>query len=185
MGRFCWLCLLGLIAASSIVTSSAALEWSVERNFRYFVYPSDNAVQTIAADILYDQQGHLPNPEDLEHLLNGPDFWSTPLANAGDRRVSWPISWQNPQHKTVADLISALRAQEARAGAPSEIETSRLGWASLMAHGNNPGRTMGSTDTCWDPAVRLHTNCRQYGDYVRPLGWIVRIYDPQAQGQCS
>ena len=38
----------------------------------------------------------------------------------------------------------------------------------------------GSTETCWNPVQRLHSGCTIWGDYVRPPGWIVRIFDSDA-----
>src|SRR5208283_4793594 len=38
----------------------------------------------------------------------------------------------------------------------------------------------GSTVTCWNPVQRLHSGCAIWGDYVRPPGWVVRIFDPTA-----
>jgi hypothetical protein len=40
--------------------SALALDWEVERNFRYFLYPSDVAVQRVARDLYVVEQGSSP-----------------------------------------------------------------------------------------------------------------------------
>ncbi len=220
--------------------TAMALEWEIERNFRYFLYPSDVAVQRVARDIAMAESSAkcrtaadadavkancvLPTPEDMEHLLNDPSFffkkhadaatveasdpklktegfWGLPLAKAGALRARWPIAWAegDPVPVTVFDLVKRLRANEnhdlvQRLGAKETrslkldpAELSRLGWASLLAEGRDDLRPTGFTATCWDPGKRLHSNCAMWGDYVRPPGWIVRIFDPQAPAgqQCT
>ena len=55
------------------------------------------------------------------------------------------------------------------------------GWASLLVRERPDRPTMtGSTATCWNPVQRLHSGCPVWGDYVRPPGWIVRVFDPGA-----
>src|SRR5476651_796383 len=83
-----------LILAFGLPASSCfALEWEIERNFRYFVYPSDVAIQRVAADLHLARRGAFPTPEQLELLINGPDFWTTSLQVAGGRRNLWPAEW--------------------------------------------------------------------------------------------
>jgi hypothetical protein len=183
-----WLTLLvwfGL--ALSFASASFALDWEVERNFRYFLYPSDVAVQRVAYDLYFGIHGRDATPEQLELFLNGEGFWQTPLTAAGGRRNSWPLAWREPGAGTPRDLIERLRAAEGRGGVPGNDDIERLGWASLLAHSGDRKRTMGFTDTCWNPAERLHSNCKAYGDYVRPMGWIVRVYDASApaDAQCD
>lgn len=51
--------------------SAFALDWEIERNFRYFLYPSDMAAQRVARDLYIVQKGAPPTPEQLENLMNG------------------------------------------------------------------------------------------------------------------
>ena len=178
---------------------STPLKWEIERNFRYFPYPSEMAVQRVARDIFIAQHNnHAPTPREMEGLLNGePGFWSTKLKEAGNQRANWPIDWPRDDSSTVYDFVKLMREKgrvplKAVLCAPEQIrsgrctdellrdELSRLGWASLLARGPDAAKPMGSTDTCWDPRTRLHTQCGRWGDYVRPPGWIVRVYDPTA-----
>ena len=55
--------------------SAFALDWEIERNFRYFLYPSDMAAQRVARDLYVAQKGATPTPEQLEKLMNGGGFW--------------------------------------------------------------------------------------------------------------
>ncbi len=170
--------LCALIATICLSATCAwALDWEVERNFRYFLYPSDVAVQRIAADIYRGHMGRAATPEELELFLNGPDFWRSALQNAGAQRDSWPAAWRQTRYYDVASLIQALRADEGRAG---QFAVERDGWGSLLGHRSGAGNPFGNTDTCWNPNLRLHVNCKRYGDYVRPPGWIVRVYDEAA-----
>ncbi len=168
-------------------TAAMALEWEIERNFRYFLYPSDVAVQRLARDIYTAKNGQPPTPEQSELQLNGKGFWDTPLANAGPLRERWPIDWQAGNPATVYDLVKRLRQQEGRSLVVGPDELNRLGWAVLLAEGRDKTRPTGFTATCWNPGQRLHSNCARWGDYVRPPGWIVRIFDPQAEAgqQCK
>ena len=50
--------------------SALAFDWEIERNFRYFLYPSDMAAQRIARDLYVVQKGASPTPEQLENLMN-------------------------------------------------------------------------------------------------------------------
>ena len=199
--------------------AAMALEWEIERNFRYFLYPSDVAVQRVARDIAMAESSAgcrtaadadaikancvLPTPEDMEHLLNDASFffakhadaatveasdpklktegfWGLPLAKAGALKERWPIAWAEGDPVTVYDLVKRLREKEGRSLKVERAELSRLGWATLLAEGRDRLRPTGYTATCWDPGKRLHSNCAIWGDYVRPPGWIVRIFDPQA-----
>jgi hypothetical protein len=161
-------------------TAAFALEWEIERNFRYFLYPSDVAVQRVAHDLYAAQNGRAPSPEESELLINGEGFWTIPLARAGSSRERWPIDWQAADLVTIYDLVRHLRGEEERPLASGPEELSRLGWAVLLAEGRDGRRPTGFTATCWNPGQRLHSNCVRWGDYVRPPGWIVRVFDPQA-----
>lgn len=173
--------------AFCFASAAFALDWEVERNFRFFLYPSDGGVQRLAYDLYFGLNGHSATPEQLELFLNGEKFWQTPLAAAGGRRNDWPLAWREHSADTARDLIGRLRAREGRGGVPSNGEIERLGWASLLAHAGDRKRSMGFTDTCWNPAERLHSNCKVYGDYARPVGWIVRVFDAGAPAgaQCD
>lgn len=46
--------------------SALALDWEIERNFRYFLYPSDMAAQRIARDLYVVQKGQLRHPNNLK-----------------------------------------------------------------------------------------------------------------------
>jgi hypothetical protein len=81
--------ILGVLAPHSAL----ALDWEIERNFRYFLYPSDVAIQRLARDLYVAEKGTSPTPEQLEKLMNGGGFWKTKLGEAGDLRKRWPIDW--------------------------------------------------------------------------------------------
>jgi hypothetical protein len=165
--------------------SALALDWEIERNFRYFLYPSDMAAQRVARDLYVVQKGATPTPEELEKLMNGGGFWTTKLGEIGDLRKWWPIDWPRDDSATPYQLVEQLRVQEGRPPPASEQELDRRGWASLLVRERSQARPheatlTGSTETCWNPVQRLHSGCAVWGDYVRPPGWIVRIFDPDA-----
>ena len=170
--------ILGLLAPRAAL----ALDWEIERNFRYFLYPSDVAAQRVARDLYAAKNsGAAPTPEQLEHFINGPAFWTTKLSEAGDLAKSWPIEWPRAAAATPYDLVKQLRAEEGRPPPPLEPELDRRGWASLIVRERPEGPTLtGSTATCWNPVQRLHNGCAVWGDYVRAPGWIVRVFDPDA-----
>jgi hypothetical protein len=57
----------GLFSAVCLSASSCfALDWEVERNFRYLVYPSDAAIPRVAADAYFGQRGRVASRDDLE-----------------------------------------------------------------------------------------------------------------------
>jgi len=56
--RFASVLALGLTLVSH---SAFALEWEIERNFRYFLHPSDVAVQRVAPDIYAAENGKATN----------------------------------------------------------------------------------------------------------------------------
>lgn len=162
-----------------------ALDWEIERNFRYFLYASDVAAQRVARDLYTAQTGAAPTPEQLEKLMNGGSFWTTKLGTAGDLRKRWPADWPSDDRATPYQLIWQLRAREGQPAPVPEPELDRRGWASLLVRERAPSRPReatltGSTETCWNPVRRLHSGCAVWGDYVRPPGWIVRIFDPDA-----
>ena len=165
--------------------SALALDWEIERNFRYFLYPSDMAAQRVARDLYVVRKGATPAPEQLETLMNGGDFWTTKLGEVGDMRKRWPIDWPRDDNLTPYQLVQRLRVQEGRSAPVPEQELDRRGWASLLVRERAPTRPheatlTGSTETCWNPVQRLHSGCAVWGDYVRPPGWIVRVFDPPA-----
>ncbi|HEX9170799.1 MAG TPA: hypothetical protein VF886_18035 [Roseiarcus sp.] len=176
--RFLWAAfLVGFLAPRAAL----ALDWEIERNFRYFLYPSDVAAQRVARDIYAAEKGAPPTPEQLEGFMNGPAFWTTKLSEAGDNEKRWPIDWPRGADATPYDLVKQLRAQEGRPPPPAEAELDRRGWASLLVRGRPDDPTLtGSTATCWNPVQRLHNGCAVWGDYVRAPGWIVRVFDPVA-----
>ncbi len=111
---------------------ASALEWEIERNFRYFAYPSDVAVQRVARDLYVAKNGAAPTPEQSERQMNDAGFWSTELAGAGDLAKRWPTDW--PRAGTIYDLVKRLvKTRAASAGGPTEL--ARCGWASLLAPG--------------------------------------------------
>jgi hypothetical protein len=165
--------------------SAFALDWEIERNFRYFLYPSDMAAQRVARDLYIVQKGAPPTPQQLENLMNGGGFWKTKLGEVGDLRKRWPTDWPRDDAATPYQLVKQLRTQEGRPPPASEQELDRRGWASLLVRERSPSHPReatltGSTETCWNPVQRLHSGCAVWGDYVRPPGWIVRIFDPDA-----
>jgi hypothetical protein len=180
--RFLWAV---LILALFAPQTAFALDWEIERNFRYFLYPSDVAAQRVARDLYVAEKGAPPTPEQLEKFMNGAAFWTTKLGEAGDLKKSWPIDWPREDSATPYQLIKQLRAAEGRPPPPPEPELDRRGWASLLVRERPQGATLtGATATCWNPVQRLHNGCAVWGDYVRAPGWIVRIFDPDvAAGQ--
>jgi hypothetical protein len=173
--------IVGLLAPHS----AFALDWEIERNFRYFLYPSDVAAQRVARDLFIVQRGATPTPEQLENLMNGGGFWGTKLGVVGDLRKRWPIGWPRDDSATPYQLVEQLRMQEGRPPPVPEQELDRRGWASLLVRERSSARPheatlTGSTETCWNPVQRLHSGCAVWGDYVRPPGWIVRVFDPDA-----
>ena len=106
-----------------------ALDWEIERNFRYFLYASDVAAQRVAHDLYVAQKGATPTPEQLEKLMNGAGFWTTKLGQAGDLRKRWPIDWPRDDSATPYQLIEQMRAREGRPAPVPERGTrpARLG----------------------------------------------------------
>ena len=98
-------------------------------------------------------------------------------------RKRWPIDWPRDDELTPYELLQKLRAQEDRPPPVPTGELGRRGWASLLVRersSSHPGDATltGSTETCWNPAQRLHSGCAVWGDYVRAPGWIVPILIP-------
>src|ERR1700722_10753902 len=169
--------ILGLFASHS----AFALDWEIERNFRYFLYPSDVAAQRVGRDLYIVEKGATPTPEALEIFMNGAGFWTAKLGEAGDLRKRWPIDWTRDAAATPFELIGRLRREEGRPPPVGANELDRRGWASLLVRERPLKPTLtGSTDTCWNPAQRLHNGCAVWGDYVRAPGWIGRVFDPDA-----
>src|ERR1700722_3988158 len=169
--------ILGLFAP----LSAFALDWEVERNFRYFLYPSDVAAQRVGRDLYIAEKGATPTPEQLEISMNGEGFWTAQLGEAGDLRKRWPIDWTRDAAATPFELIGRLRREEGRPPPVGPNELDRAGGASLLVRERPVKPTLtGSTDTCWNPAQRLHNGCAVWGDYVRAPGWIGRVLDPAA-----
>jgi hypothetical protein len=165
--------------------SAFALDWEIERNFRYFLYPSNMAAQRVARDLYIVQKGATPTPEQLENLMNGGGFWKAKLGVVGGLRKRWPIGWPRDDNATPYQVAGQLRAQEGRPPPASEQELDRRGWAILLVRERSSARPheatlTGSTETCWNPVRRLHSGCAVWGDYVRRPGWIVRVFDPDA-----
>jgi hypothetical protein len=76
--------------------SALALDWEIERNFRYFLYPSDMAAQRVARDLYVVQKGATPTSEELEKLMNGGGFWRTKLGEVGALRKRSPETTGGP-----------------------------------------------------------------------------------------
>jgi hypothetical protein len=159
--------------------------WEIERNFRYFKYNSDVALQRIAFDLASAELKHAPSAEELELFLNDPGFWErAKLSDAdADARAAWPIAWRERDQGAVYDLIKQLRTEKEEQARPTMAgpeQLGRQGWASLLVRPSDKEHPEGWTDTCWDSYSRQHVNCAGKGDYVRPAGWIVRVYDNEA-----
>src|ERR1700722_3179172 len=123
--------ILGLFAPHS----AFALDWEIERNFRYFLYPSDMAAQRVARDLYVARKGAIPTPELLENLMNGGGFWRTKLGELGDLRKRWPIDWPRDDSATPYQLVEQLRMQEGRLPLPlSRNSTGAVGPVSLSAN---------------------------------------------------
>jgi hypothetical protein len=101
--------ILGLFAPHS----AFALDWEIERNFRYFLYPSDVAAQRVGRDLYIAEKGATPTPEQLEIFMNGAGFWTAKLGEAGDLRKRWPIDWTRDDAATPFELIGRLRRRRA------------------------------------------------------------------------
>src|SRR5258708_6829658 len=126
----------GLIAPHS----AFALDWEIERNFRYFLYPSDMAAQKVARDLYVVENGATPTPEQLEKFMNGRGFWGTKLGKVGDLRKRWPIDWPRDDSATPYQLVEQLRIQEGRPPPASWQELDRRGWASLLVREHSSAR---------------------------------------------
>ena len=166
--------------------SAFALDWEIERNFRYFLYPSDMAAQRVARDLYVVQKGATPTPEQLENLINGGGFWKTRLGQVGDLRKRWPTDWPRDDAATLHQLVEQLRVQEGRLPPVAERELDRRGWASLLVRERSAARPhdatlTGSTETCWNPVQRLHGGCAVWGDYVRHLDGLSAYLIPMRQ----
>ena len=146
---------------------------------------SDMAAQRVARDLFVVQKGATPTPEQLENLMNGGGFWRTKLGEVGHLRKRWPTDWPRDDAATPYQIVEQLRTHEGRPPPASEQELDRRGRASLLVRERSPSRPReatltGATETCWNPVQRLHSGCTVWGDYVRPPGWIVRVFDPDA-----
>jgi hypothetical protein len=164
--------------------------WEIERNFRYFKYDSDVALQRIAFDLASAALKHAPTAGELEGFLNAPGFWeSARLVDAdADARAAWPLAWREGAPEIVYDLIKQLRGEKEEQARPKMAppeQLDRQGWASLLVRATDKDHPDGWTDTCWDSYTRQHSNCAGKGDYVRPAGWIVRVYDNAAPADKS
>ena len=99
-------------------------------------------------------------------------------------RKRWPTDWPRDDAATPYQIIEQLRTREE--GRPPPVgpgtRSPRLGQSPCpRAFPSCAKPTLtGSTDTCWNPVQRLHSGCTVWGDYVRPPGWIVRVFDPDA-----
>jgi hypothetical protein len=161
--------LIAFIVGLSAPHSAFALDREIERNFRYFLYPSDVAAQRVARDLYIVQKGATPTPEQLENLMNGGGFWKTKLGEVGDLRKRWPIDWPRDDSATPYQLVEQLRVQEGRSAPVPEQEFDRRGWASLLVRERTAARPhdatlTGSTETCWNPVQRLPSGCAVWGD---------------------
>jgi hypothetical protein len=183
--RRAWMALIVLLLAFGNA-SAASLNWEIERNFRYFRYNSDVALQRVAFDMFVGEHNTKPDPAELEKFLNGTAFWTKKLSVAGTARDAWPAAWRKPDLDTPLELIAELRkAEGSRSNVPEAHTLTRLGWSSLLVRPPSQGARDGQTDTCWSPVRRMHSNCSVYGDYARPRGWIVRVFDPAAAGEAK
>ena len=166
---------LGAAVVSIQQAAAGALDWEIERNFRYFKFSPDIAVHRIAFDLFKAEFKKTPSIDGLERYINGPGFWKKNLVSADAERNSWPKAWRANNLKTPYALIAKLRGLENdRAAVPDASELERLGWASLLVRAQDKSHPNGQTDTCWSTIRRQHTNCTEYGDYVRPQGWVVQ-----------
>ena len=132
--------------------SAFALDWEIERNFRYFLHPSDMAAQRVARDLYIVQKGAPPTTEQLENLMNGGGFWKTKLGEVGDLRKRWPTDWPRDDAATPYQIVEQLRTQEGRPPPASEQELDRRGWASLLVRERAPARPPEADDD-----VRTHS----------------------------
>ena len=127
--------------------SAFALDWEIERNSHYFLYPSDMAAQRVARDLYIVQKGAPPTTGQLENLMNGGGFWKTKLGEVGDLRKRWPTDWPRDDAATPYQIVEQLRAREGRPPSASEQELDRRGWASLLVRERSPSHPHEATIT--------------------------------------
>src|ERR1700693_6618251 len=122
--------LAALILGAFAPRTALALDWEIERNFRYFLYPSDMAAQRVARELYIVQKGATPTPEQLENLMNGGSFWGTKLGVVGDLRKRWPIAWPRDDSATPYQLVAQLRTEGGRSPPASAqwLDRRRWGW---------------------------------------------------------
>ena len=94
----------GRVILGSLAPQAAlALDWEIERNFRYFLYASDVAAQRVGHDLYTARNGAAPTPEQLEKFMNGGGFWTDETERGRRSAKSWPIDWP---HDTAPRPIS-------------------------------------------------------------------------------
>ena len=93
---------------------ATALDWEIERNFRYFLYPSDVAMQRVARDLYVAEKGASPTPLQLEELMNGGGFWSakTRRGRRHEKELADRMAARRRRH-----ALSIDQATESRGGA--------------------------------------------------------------------
>jgi hypothetical protein len=162
---------------------SQELDWEIERSFRFFRYASDEAIHRLAFDLLV-HDGVERSPENIEKLVNGGSFWSRSLPPVPQRPAHWPVPWKDASTIKVQDIIVAMRQREGRALSVNALaDLNRRGWASLL----DVHLTAAKAGTCWNRDRRLHDNCKEHGDYVRPDHWAVRVFAKSSapSGTCT
>ena len=93
--------LAAFILGSLAPQAALALDWEIERNFRYFLYASDVAAQRVGHDLYTAENGAAPTPEQLEKFMNGAAFWTTKLSRGRRSR------------EKLADRLAARRGRHA------------------------------------------------------------------------
>ena len=126
--------ILGILAPRAAL----ALDWEIERNFRYFLYPSDVAAQRVARDLYAAKNGAAPTPEQLEHFINGPAFGPRNSARPATSRKAGRLNGRAPPPRpmTLSSNCAPRRGGSRRLW--SRNSTGAAGRASSSASGRKP-----------------------------------------------
>ena len=175
MGRFAAFVYfaVSLVSLIGLATQTAAAElklsWEVIQPFRFFRYPSDQAVQEWEyQDVI--RAGTSPDRvvSAMENTLNSVAWWDGRPAGS---------------QKTRREMLDDLRRLEAtQLNRPFVKFDPRLGWASGLRSevGTSP-----ASGTCWDPAEKTHRGCvsdigqmsgRNNNDYLMPKRHMVSLH---------
>lgn len=184
MGRFAvfvirvaWSLALCGLAGGGALAAELKLSWEVVQPFRFFRYPSDQAVQEWAY-------------QDVVRAGTSPDRIVSAMENTLNS-VAWWKGRPAGSQKSRADMLDDLRRfEEKQLNRPFVTFDPRLGWASALRSGVGTSPALG---TCWDPAEKTHRGCvsdigqmsgRKNNDYLMPKRHMVslRVMERTASG---